>query len=1011
MSVNYTLQQHEIDFAAELKKELGDDKVTSQLADRMVYANDASVTMIPPVAILTPKNTDDIATAIKLANKYNVPLVARGSGTSLAGQTVNRGLVIDFKPHFNKIGEFERDENNPKQGFVWTGPGVVHQDLTRALVFEDAQFEFASLPATAKVARMGGVLGNGSSGTMSIKFGTSVRYLEATVIMLADGRKAYLGTKSDMQKVASDDSDLELQQAAKVGLELYAKVVDDLVENNKELIDNEFPKVIRRVGGYSLDALVRLKDGEEPNLAKIMVGAEGTLAIMLAAKVRVLKKPDHVVRLVGHFESQDAAFRSVPKIVAHHNEGDLEGLATVEYMNGPLVDLCLNNETTSDKMGWLSKQRPVGGVLSIEVIGDDEEKCNAEASEVLKTLQQASPDTEHAILNKEDGDNMFAARAGSLGIAINADNGGKGSPISVLEDACVPVEHLADYAALIENECKELGFPMIAYGHASVGVIHFTPVVDLSQEDQREKVKILCQKAVKWCKEFGGSWSGEHGDGVVRGWQNDVFWSAEMLDVFRALKEIFDPKGLMNPGKIVDTPDLMDHLREHTMGRPKQPIKLFYKYPRGGPIEAAVGCQSAGVCLNTFDPEAMCPTLLTTKDERLSPRGRARAISQWQHSTGTLDEEGYNRVMGNCLGCDHCVRCPASVPIPNYKVDLKGHLRKSGKLGRDNTIPDILFGEAAAIASLTAGKPFLTAAANAMIKMPFVREQLDKLGISSEPILPTYARKTFMQWHKKHRRRTFINDDLKAVTLFVDPFTNTMRPDIAMDAIALLEYHGYPYTIVCANDCRALISRGFLDKAKRIGDETIRTLDAHARANSSILLLEPSAQSALTKELPKLIDDTVAANRVVEKVFAFQDFLADEFSKGKIKIDINPANLEKESVLVHGHCHEKAHKFGLQGTVQILSHFVNVVTTQALCCGMAGSFSLDKKTRPLGLKVFERQLGPEVDTKMTEDRYFVAAGLSCTHQVEDLRNVEAIHPVRMIAAGEIGRLYLNNFYR
>lgn len=939
------------------------DEVKSDPWSRGIYATDASIYQQMPLGLFTPRDKDAVGRVVTLAGNHRVALLPRGAGTSLAGQATARdALVVDVTNHLDKLIEL-----NEQEGWALVEPGLVRDNLNREI--ESSGLMFAPDTSTSNRAAIGGMIGNNSSGMMSIRYGTTLAHVLGVEVVLADGTEEWLGRRSEM---------------GSRGRQLFDQVLE-IVNRNRSLIEERFPKVIRRVGGYSLDAFL----GEDPNLAKLMVGSEGTLGVITAAKVRLVRKPKAVAAVAIHFADLFESMRAAPLIVKHNP-------LSAEFMDGPLLRLAERNDTTRPLMGWL-RGRPEA-VIPVEMDGGTIEQCEERIDALVEDLEANGLGYDYVkLLTPEGRSSILETRKHGLGVMLRVV--GDEKAISFIEDACVPVEHLEDYAREIYDLVHSEGLELMTYGHASVGVLHFKPVVNLKRPEDREKCERLSRKAMELCRKYKGSWSGEHGDGIARGAQNELFWGAEMMEVFREVKRLFDPRGILNPGKIFDTPPVMGPLRYTGDYRQPSHEGMFHFREDGGFAGAVEMCNGVGAC-RKIDAGTMCPSYMATREEKDSTRGRANALRlalSGQMGPGGMTEKGLHDVLDLCLECKACrTECPSNVDMARMKAEfLHAYQKKHGR-----TLRDKVFAFSPILAKRHRRKMATTA--NFLLGLPPLRMAVNSaLGIARKRRIPPYAKQDFVEWYDNHHQKPEFEPGATRVALFDDTFTNYHEPHVGQWAVRVLERLGYDVEIARAGCCcRTMISKGFLDEARKRGQRTLQNLDRFAVEGIPVLTLEPSCCSALNDDLPDLIEDTELGERIKRAVMPIEQFLEREVLAGRI--DLNLLSPEEE-YLLHGHCHQKA----LHGTGPLKRLLGGggrpgrVREVDSGCCGMAGSFGYEAEHYDLSQQIGESRLFPAV-RESKKGTTIIANGFSCRHQIADGTGRKAVHFIEAFGRALLG---------
>ncbi|MEQ8822095.1 MAG: FAD-linked oxidase C-terminal domain-containing protein [Sumerlaeia bacterium] len=916
---------------------------------RGLYATDASMYQQTPAAVLAPQSVKDIQKALALCSDHHMPILPRGAGTSLAGQcTIDGGLVIDVSQHFTKIGQV-----NEAEGWVIVEPGVVRDTLNAHLAPKGVMF--APETSTSNRANVGGMIGNNSSGMMSIRYGKTIDHVLGAWAVLADGREIYFGRREEM------DAD---------GCALLDALLE-IVNRNRALIEERFPKTMRRAGGYMLDEFL----GDDPNLAKILCASEGTLAFLTRAKLKLEPKLKHVAAVAVHFKSVVNSLRAMPDIAAHNP-------LSAELMDEELLTMCADNETTKAMMWWMHGHPEA--VIAVEMDGDTQEAAEARIRDLVADLKAKGWGYEYAELMKpEERYQIIEVRKHGLGIMLKMI--GDPKPIAFIEDAAIPLETLAEYVERVFAIAAKEKVRVISYGHASVGVLHLRPILNLKTREGRDTLARISGKVMPLVREYGGSWASEHGDGIARGAQNHDFWGEDMIAVFREVKALFDPKGLFNPGKIFDTPPVSGPLR-YTAEYKQSDYKSAYAFAAEGGFQGAVEmCNGVGAC-RKVGSGTMCPSYMATREEKDSTRGRANALRlamSGQLGEDAMTGDGLKEVLDLCLECKACkTECPSNVDMAKMKSEfLHAFNTRHGATLRDKAL-----GFSPHTARLNSG--WRARFVNPILRNPLTRRAFAKmLGVAVERPLPPYATETLQTWFDK-RPKPKLPKDAPEVILFDDTYASCHETEIGQWAVRVLEHLGFRVFLARAGCCqRPLMSKGFLDEAKAGGGKTIANLDKYAKAGMKILTLEPSCGSALKDDLKDLVEDKGAAKRVSAATFPIEQFIEEEAVAGRIKIELPKA--AKDGYLLHGHCHQKA-LFGTGPLKRIMAGAgAAMEEVDSGCCGMAGSFGYEEEHYEISQQIGESRLFPAV--RAAAKKELVANGFSCRHQVADATGRRPVH--------------------
>ena len=948
-----------LSFTADLKKYIAD-----VLADEYslgMYSTDASHYQIIPVAVVLPKDESEVKKAVEIARKNKIKILPRGGGTSLAGQTVGEALVIDFSKYMTKILEF-----NEKERWVRVQPGVVRDQLNE----EMAKFNlhFAPDPATSSRANVGGMVGNNSSGTKSILYGKTVDHILEAKVLLADGTELLL------KNFTPDEYQLKARQTNREG-EIYQKFQQIILQNREE-IKQRFPKVMRRVGGYNLDEFVYTDNW---NLAKLITGSEGTLAVTLEVKLNLEPLPKFKSVVVVHFSELMEAIRAVQPMLDYRP-------SAIEILDKTVLDLSKENLTTKQHCYFI--ENDPAAILIVEFYGDSFEDVMQRPTEMIEKLKSLKLGYAYPLFPEgKEYDDVWLVRKKGLGLMMGL--GGEKKALSFIEDAAIPTEVLPEYIDKVLKICAKHNTEVSMYAHASVGVIHVQPLLDLRQEQDIKNLKNIADETFDLVVKYHGSWSGEHGDGLVRSAYNERFFGARLYNVFREIKHLFDPENLMNPGKIVGAQTIEQNLRYGTRYKDKN-VKTEFQYRAENSFRESVHmCTGVGECRKTLGG-TMCPSFKVTRDEEHSTRGRANALRLAM--SGQLDNEGLtserlHQVLDLCLSCKACKsECPSNVDMSKMKSDvLQMYYDEHGI-----TLRDRLIRNSSGAASHLSGT--LSHFVNFIQRTKLFRIILQKLaGFDKRRVLPGYVKEPFYKWVRKKGNNNYKSS--KKVVLFADTYLNFHEPQIGVSALQLLNSCGYEVILANVGCCqRPKISHGFLRDAKKEGSKTAEGLKKYMDQGLTIVVCEPSCASALNEDLPDLIEDVALADQLKEQVMMIDVFLAKEIDAGNLNRTFEAV---AEDILIHGHCHQKA-LYSTKGLKTIFSKTRQTVKEiPSGCCGMAGSFGYEKEHYNISQKIGEEILFPAIRS-MKDGTVVVANGFSCRHQIEHFTGVKPKHWVETI---------------
>ncbi len=948
---------------------------------RGIYATDASHYQMVPQAVVIPLDEADVVATVRVARERGVPITSRGGGTSLAGQTFGSGIVIDFSKHLCKVLEVNETER-----WARVEPGIVRDHLNGSL--RERKLHFAPDPATSSRATVGGMIANNSSGTRSIVYGKTVDHLLAVRLLLSDGSIVELGARdaATWAAAAGDPS--------RAG-ELY-RGVERIVETNRDEIRARYPKVMRRVGGYNLDELL---DPAERNLAKLVCGSEGSLGIILDATVRLTPLPGATALCIVHFDDAVEAVRHVPAMLEH-------APSTIELLDDSIIPESRRNPSTRLFADFFEGEP--AAIDIVEFMADTQAEADERAIAFAADMRRRGIGYAHVLRHDPRAiSNVWELRRLAFGLQSNVK--GPRRPLDFVDDACVPVEHLADYVVKLKAICARHGVECPIGAHASVGVLHPKPMLDLHDPEDVKRMRAIAWEAFELVREYGGSWAGEHGDGLVRGEFIRPFFGDRLYEAFREVKGLFDPPNLMNPGKIVDTPGMVENLRHHPPEAPDYAVRVaevtsHYHYrDQNGFAGAVEQCTGVGAC-RKIGSGTMCPSYMATKDEEDSTRGRANALrlamSGQLEQDGGLTGEGVMDALSLCLQCKSCkAECPNAVDMAKLKSDVlqMRHDKYGVPLGYR------LMGDSPRAARLVAG-PLAPIVNWFQSLSPFKRVLERVAGIDSRRPIPMFASRTLRARLRARGR----NGDARTrpaapplgrVVLFADTYASYYETGIGVAAVELLEACGYDVVLPNAGCCqRPRLSKGMVRAAKKDGERTLRNLLPYAEEGLPILCLEPSCCSSLADDLPDLIDDAEMGAKVASRVQMLDAFLAAELDAGRLDgVRFSPVHA---NILLHGHCHQKSVlEGGTEGMKRLFAAVPGLIATEvdAGCCGMAGSFGYEH--HDVSMKVGEQRLFPAIRAAMqTPDTAVCANGFSCRHQVKDACGVTAKHWVELVRA-------------
>jgi FAD/FMN-containing dehydrogenase/Fe-S oxidoreductase len=930
-----------------------DGEVRFDIVSRALYSTDASVYQIMPLGVVVPRNRDALIAAVTVAARHRCPVTLRGGGTSQAGQAIGAGIQIDISKYFNRVLEVNAEE-------LWcrVEPGIVLDELNAELKIHSLRF--APDISTASRATIGGMMANNSSGARSVYYGKTIDHVLEQTVLFADGAICELRPMRGAELEAACEGDTiparGYRAVQKLGVELAAEV------------EARFPKVLRRVMGYNLD---EFRDPSVCDLTKLMVGSEGTLGVVLEAKLRLVPLPKAKAVLAIQFSELLDGLGATPAILKH-------GPSAVEVMDSFILDHTKQNAALHKQRQTFIEGEP-GCLLCVEFYGDRAEDLPPRMAALEQDLRsQGLGDRFYHATDAASQGRIWGLREAALGLSMSMKDDNKS--LSFVEDTAVPPERLREYIDRFLQLVRRHNTSAGIYAHASVGCLHVRPVVNMKTSEGVLKFQAIADEVAALVLEFGGALSGEHGDGMVRSPYIRRMFGDRIYEAFRTIKKTFDPDGIMNPGKIVDSPPLTENLRYGPKYVTAKPATFFSYAEYGGFGNAVEMCSGLGACRKKLDG-TMCPSYMATREEKHSTRGRAnvlRLAMAGRLGEAGLHEEGVKEVLDLCLECRACkAECPVGVDMGRFKSEFLAS--RWERMGGPSLRARVL-GNAAGLARVgSAFAPLSGMIANAAP----VRWANQKLtGID--------ARRPVPRWQRRTLRSLFARQSASAPSalLFADTFTNHYDPEIGMAAAELMERGGARVGLapnVCCG--RPLISQGMLGEARELARENTSRLFGGASQGLPLVVCEPSCLSALREDAPDLLrGEEQERARVVGRAAV----LLEEYLVGlPLSFAAGPAE-----IVFHGHCHQKA--MGLAAPAVALLSKIPGATVTALdsgCCGMAGSFGYVHYD--VSKTIGERRLLPAARA-LQSGAVLVAAGTSCRHQVHDLAGVSAVHPAVLL---------------
>jgi FAD/FMN-containing dehydrogenase/Fe-S oxidoreductase len=942
---------------------------------KTLYATDASAYRIMPLAVALPKTNEDIVKLVRFAEKHKISLTPRTAGTSLAGQTVGDGIIVDVSKYFTDIVSFDKEEKT-----ITVQPGVIRDELN--LYLKPYGLFFGPNTSTSSRCMIGGMVGNNSSGTTSIRYGVTRDKIVAVNAVLSDGSQVVFGELTSAEFIEKTKGD---------GLEnaIYRKLYDELsVATTQEEIKKEFPKpeIHRRNTGYAVDILLKsdLFSGSEPiiNVGKLLCGSEGTLAFTTEVTLKVdILPPTNNVMVVAHFHSIQESLEAVVTAMKHH-------LYTCEMMDDTILN-CTKSNREQAKNRFFIQGEPKA-VIMMEVASyvsmeDAEEQANALMADLKNNgLGYALPKIYGADIDKIN--ELRKAGLGLLGSIVGDDKAADS-----IEDTAVELSDLPNYIADFSAMMKKHGQEAIYYAHAGAGEIHLRPILNLKTKEGLYQFRAIATEVAVLVKKYRGSLSGEHGDGIVRGEFLPFMIGDKNYELLKRIKLAFDPNSVLNMGKIVNALKMDENLRFEA-GRVEPDIKTIQDFSDSlGVLRAAEKCNGSGDCRKL--PSAggtMCPSYRATRNEKDTTRARANALREYL--THSEKENKFNHkelyeVFELCISCKACAsECPSNVDVAALKSEFLYQYQKVNGFSIRNKI----FANNAKLNKLGSIFPGIT---NFIVNRSFVKKGM---GVAPKREVPLLAPKSFRKWYEANKsrseKRSFINGK---VYLFCDEFTNYYDVSVGIDAFELLTRLGYEVLVLNHEESgRAFISKGFLEEAKAIANTNVGIFSLVVSTTTPLIGIEPSAILTFRDEYIRLADNKESAEELAKNVFTVEEFFKNEIAANKIHSgQFSDAVMQ---IKIHGHCHQKALST-IEASFAMLNLPKNnkVTVYNSGCCGMAGSFGYEKEHYEISMQMGEDTLFPKI--RSTEASVSIAAaGTSCRHQIFDGTNRQAQHPVTIL---------------
>ena len=958
-----------------LKQSLDGDVFTDQV-QKVIYATDASSYREIPQAVTRPKNKEDIRKIIEFARQTGTSVIPRAGGTSLAGQVVGPGIVVDISKYLNKIGELNIEER-----WIEVEPGVVLAELNQSL--SKYGLQFAPETSTANRCCIGGMLGNNSCGLHSLIYGSTREHILEVEAILSDGTDVTFGELSPKEFQAKCSGNTELLET-----KIYQNIQEILTDSfNQQEIRNEFPdpKVTRRNNGYALDVLLETdpftNNGKPFNFCKLLAGSEGTLVFITKIKLNLVPLPLQFQGLVcAHFNTLEGSFYGNIVALRHHPDA-------IELTDDIILNCTLEN-IEQRKNRFFIEGNPKA-ILTIEFSANSEEEIQGKAKALEEDLRKEGYGYHFPLFtDKESIRKIWELRKAGLGLLSNIP--GDKRNVTVIEDTAVAPDYLPEYIREFDHIIARYGLTCVYYGHIATGELHLRPLLNLKDPDDVKIYHSLAHEVAELVKKFRGSLSGEHGDGRLRGEFIPLMLGKHNYDLIRKLKHTWDPQNILNPGKIVDTPSITEDLRI-LMGQPSFKSNTLFDYaPHGDLLRSVEMCNGSGDCRKSnLIGGTMCPSYMATRDEDKSTRARANVLREYltrPQKENVFDSEEVIQVLDLCLSCKACKsECPSNIDMAKFKAEfLQQYYDQHGFPMRSLLI--------AYLPRINQLGIIFRSVTNFITSTIIFKKAI---GFAPGRKIPELSKLSLRKWYRKPISLNI--DKIGKVYLFADEFTNFNESHIGIKAILLLNKLGYEVIIPRHQESgRTFLSKGLLRKARQIANINVNQLSGIITEQIPLIGIEPSTILTFRDEYPELVDAPLQekARKLAKNALMLEEFLVQEIDKGNIRSE--QFCTDTKIIRLHGHCQQKAVASTLP-TRKMLELPVNytVQEIKSGCCGMAGSFGYEKEHYQLSMQIGELDLFPAV-RKSSSEEIIAAPGTSCRHHIEDGTGRKVLHPVEVL---------------
>ena len=946
----------------------------SDLLTQSIYATDASVYRKLPVAVAFPESEEDIEKLVAFARQHQLGLIPRTAGTSLAGQCVGDGIVVDVSRHFTRILDLDLEKKQ-----VSVQPGVIRDELNQML--EPHGLFFGPDTSTSNRCMIGGMVGNNSSGTTSIKYGVTRDKVVSLSAILSDGSKVIFEAISpETFKQKSLEDTLE----GSIYKRLYSELTDTKI---RDQINREFPKseIHRRNTGYAVDALIDSNvfdpAGPDFNMCKLLSGSEGTLAFTTEVTLQLDDlPPKETAMIVTHYGALEDCLGDVVPLMKH-------SLHLCEMMDKVILDCTKNNRAQLANRFFVSGDPQV--LLMLQLRDDTADGLEKQIEALLQTIKKSGKSYAHPVLRAGDISKAIELRKAGLGLLGNMI--GDRKAVACIEDTAVALDDLKDFITEFTSIMEGYGQQAVYYAHAGAGELHLRPILNLKISEDVQLFRSITTDVAHLTKKYGGSLSGEHGDGIVRAEFIPMMLGEDNYQLFKRIKSYFDPDGILNPGKIVDAFPMDESLRyEIDRQEPEVPTLLDFSDSEGI-LKAAEKCNGSGDCRKTHLAKGvMCPSYQATKEEKDTTRARANALREVltnSDKTNKFNSEELKRVFDLCLSCKACAReCPSNVDVATLKAEFQFQYQEANGYKLKNK----LVAYNLKLNHLAAKWPRFS---NAIFRSRFFGYLIkDISGIAQQRSIPKISSFNFNKFCKKLKDELVIGN--KPLVLYIDEFTNYWDTEIGKDAIELLCKLGYDLYLIYGDSGRAYISKGFLKQAKKIAEVNVDKFYKYAVQDIPIVGIEPSAILTFRDEYKRFNLDAEKVEKIALNSYLLEEFLASEIENGSLSA--KQFTSDHKEIKIHAHCHQKA-LLNQKSTYDLLNlpknYKVSIINSG--CCGMAGSFGYEKEHYDVSMKVGELSLFPAI--RHSDEKVLIAAnGTSCRHQIYDGTKRNALHPVTIL---------------